>query len=324
MAHQYQMLQSLTWFGGFSTGSFSELLVHDGWEWSNEFHELLEAGVPYEEAYPMWIDRIEKDTGKEFNPMEYSPFHSSATTKRTFGVLEATAEANEWLVNNRAFVEDYGLSASFFMPRKVDSSDDRYSSEAKQRAVNYGLRDYKTPATFLSELYYQASYPEYHLRRVSHLARKYALTAAGLPSTNEDRKWTVWFDMWSNRNPVFSSRISGSDAQDRRDATLEEFRRLLAVPSLIPDGLHTEDLKEAMRTIVELDSLYARLKNDRTASAQRQRDSLKYLSYKFMERFIQGRPWLNEMYYSVFLPQLGDTWLAKLQAGVIDVPRLAA
>lgn len=324
MALQYQILQGLTWFGGFSTGVFSELVLNEGWEWSTEFHELLEAGVPYEEAYPKWVERIESQTGEEFDPMKYSPFVASASTKRTFAVLESTREANEWLLTHENFVDDYGLSAAFFMPRSIDVEDDRYSAEAKQRAINYGLRDYKTPAEFLSELYYQAAYPEYHIQRTRHLHRKYALKKAGLDTQPEERRWDAWLDTWSRRNPVFASRIASGDAQLRREKTIEEFRQLLARPSLIPDGPHVQDFKEAMRTIVEVADMYEALKNVRTTSAQQKRDALRFVSHRFMERFIDGRPWLNEMYYSVFLPLLGDTWLAKAEAGIVDVPRLAA
>jgi hypothetical protein len=38
-----------------------------------------------------------------------------------------------------------------------------------------------------------------------------------------------------------------------------------------------------------------------------------------MAAAVEGRPWLNEMYYSVFLPLVSDSWLAKYEAGLIDV-----
>jgi hypothetical protein len=38
-----------------------------------------------------------------------------------------------------------------------------------------------------------------------------------------------------------------------------------------------------------------------------------------MEDFVQGKPWLNELYYSIFLPMLGDTWIAKYNNGLIKI-----
>ena len=324
MAHQFQMLQALTWFAGFTTGTFSELVTHEGWEWQSEFQALLDFGVPFEEAYPLWMKRIEAETGRPFDPQEWSPFRASQTTKSTFAALEATAEANEWLVENREFVEVYGMASPFFMPRRVDSTDDEYSSEAKQRAVNYGLRKYRTPSEFLSELYYQTAYPEYHRQRTKYLRERYALKSSGMDITDRDRRWHAWLDSWSARNPVFASRIATANSEERRNQTIEEFRRLLAAPSVIPAGLHTEDLKQVMRVIIELDDLYTILKNVRTTAAQQRRDQARYISYRLLERFIRGRPWLNEMYYSVFLPLIGETWISKMEAGVVDIPQLGA
>lgn len=131
MAYQFQIIQALTWFGGFSTGIMADTLpIGEGWEWNQEFFDLVEKGIPHEEAYALWTARIEKEEG-EFDPMKHSPFRASQNSKKTFAVVEATQDANEWLVENQEFVETFGLSSSFFMPRKIDSEDDRYSAEAK-------------------------------------------------------------------------------------------------------------------------------------------------------------------------------------------------
>ena len=323
MAYQYEILQALTWFGGFSTGMMADLVSHEGWEWEERFHELIGAGFSYEEAHQIWIRRIESETGEPFDPMKWSPFRASESSKRTFAVVEATQDANVWMFENEEFIRAYGMSATFFMPRRFDSDDDRYSTEAKSRAINYGLRDPRTPAEYLSELYYQAAYPEYSERRGKYLRERYVMLGDGNDTTDLDRKWHAWVDSWSLRNPVFASKINSQDSATRRVQTINEFRMLLAKPSLIPVGLHTADLVQAMQIIVELADEYDVLKHVNSMESQQRREAVRYATYTFMHRFVRGKPWLNEMYYSVFLPLISETWIAKLEAGLID-PRMAA
>ena len=147
----------------------------------------------------------------------------------------------------------------------------------------------------------------------------------GNDTTDLDRRWYAWVESWGRRNPVFASKIASQDSVARRTGTIEDFRRLLAKPSVIPLGLHTADLIQAMQIIVELADEYAVLKHANTRGAQERRDAVRYGTYTFMQRFVQGKPWLNEMYYSVFLPLISETWLAKFEAGLIDPnPRMVA
>lgn len=323
MAQQYQLLQGLSWFT-FGTGRLSDLVSHDGWEWNEEFFSLLSIGVPYEEAYPLWMKRVTEETGKPFDPLMHSAFRVSSTTKRTFGVLETTEEATSWLMNNEEFVRGFGLSSSFFMPRGLDSDDDDYSTEAKQRLLNYGLKSHKTTSEFLMELYYKASYPEYHRNRVNYLKNKYALQATGQDTTRIDREWHVWADSWGQHNPVFAARVATGTAKIRREETIHEFKLLLAAPALIPDGEYIDDLLVAMRIIVEVSDVFESLKNQSGVHIQKRRDDVRFQSYQFMKEFTRGRPWLNEMYFSVFLPLIGETWIAKLESGTSGISGLVA
>ena len=36
---------------------------------------------------------------------------------------------------------------------------------------------------------------------------------------------------------------------------------------------------------------------------------------KKMEALLEGRPWLNEMYYNLFVPLISEEWTIKLQLG---------
>ena len=319
MGRQYQLLQALTWFFGPATGALADLTLHENWEWNQEFHDLLEMGLPYEEAYPQWIQNVEARTGEKFDPVEHSPFRTSGYTKIPFAVLETTQEANRWLVDNDAFARDFTMSSAFFMPRKFDVDDDEYVAEAKQRQMNMGLRKLDTPEEFLSELYFNISYPTYNKHRVTYMTRKNAMRAARMDTTELDKNWDLWYASFQLQHPVFVNQITTGTARIKRDQTVSEFRLLTESPELVPEGLHREDVLDAMATIVGFADKMDALKGQADPQARAKRDALRYQYKRVMEEFVHNKPWLNELYYSVFLPIIGESWIAKQQAGLVNV-----
>ena len=319
MARQYQLLQAMTWFFGPATGSLADLTLHENWEWNQEFHELLEMGLPYEEAYPSWVKNIEARTGEKFDPVEHSPFRTSAYQKIPFAVLETTQDANRWLVDNEDFARDFTMASSFFMPRRFDVEDDEYVAEAKQRQVNMGLRRLNAPEEFLSELYFNISYPIYNKHRTTYLARKNAMRARNMDTAKLDQKYDLWYASFQLQHPVFVNQITTGTARIKRDATVNEFRLLVESPELVPEGLHREDILNAMATIVGFADKMDSLSGLTDPNARAARDAVRYKYMRVMETFAHGKPWLNELYYSVFMPILGESWVAKHQAGLVNI-----
>ena len=322
MAMHLQILQGLTWFFGPAAGQLSDLITHENWEWNTEFQGLLDAGVSYEEAYRIWIKNIEAREG-EFNPIEYSPFRTSKTSKVPYAVLEGTQAANVWLAENDQFVRGFTMASAFFMPRKFDVEDTEYVSEAKQRQINTGLRSTITSEEYLEELYGNAAASTYYRMRNDYLKRKYALRAGGASTEIVDRRWQAFMDAFTKTHPVFGYQITTGISKDRRENTINEFRVLVGNQDLVPEGDHREDILAAMATVVDLHDQLAALTGRQSATATDKRNALKVLYWREFEAFIQGKPWLNEIYYSVFWPLIGDSWMAKYDAGLVDAPVVA-
>lgn len=319
MAKQYQLLQAMTWFFGTGTGYLADLTLDENWEWNTEFHELLELGMPYEEAYPTWVNNIEARTGEEFNAMEYSPFREGAYEKIPFAVLETTQDANVWLVDNGEFAQTFKMSSAYFMPRKFDVDDDEYVAEAKQRQINMGLRTLQSPEEFLEQLYFNVSYSSYSKRRTTYLKQKNQYINAGVSTEELDKNWDAFMASFKEQHPVFNHVISTGTARERREETLREFRVLLESPHLVPEGLHKEDVLNAIATIVGYADKIASLQGLSTPDAQSKRDAIKIQYLKVLESFTRNKPWLNELFYSVFVPLIGESWLAKYEAGNVSV-----
>ena len=317
-ARQYLLLQSMSWWLGPATAKLSQLTTDPAWEWNKEFYDILDAGVPWEEAYENWQNRIIAEEGS-FDPFKYSPFRVSPTSKSTFAVLEATQEANVWLTHNKGFITNYPHTSAFFMPRGFKSDDDEYSSEARARQHAYGLRYYDTPREYLENLYYQNAMPTYMRARKAYQSKRYYSRSLGLSTDQMDREWDVTEQMFFTSNPIFTKRFQSGESRELRTKTVDELELLVADPSQIPDGPHKEDLILAANHILLLDRTMRDLRGLRSVDAQNSRESARMSAYEGMRRLVVGKPWLNEIYYSVFLPILGDTWIARYEAGLIGV-----
>ena len=93
---------------------------------------------------------------------------------------------------------------------------------------------------------------------------------------------------------------------------------ILESPNLVPKGLHREDVLNAMATIVGYADKMDSLSGLTTPTAQDQRDAVKIQYLKVLESFTRNKPWLNELFYSVFVPLIGESWLAKYDAGNVS------
>ena len=317
-ARQYLLLQALSWWLGPATAKLSQLTTDPAWEWNKEFYDILDAGVPWEEAYETWQSRIIAEEGS-FDPFKYSPFRVSPTSKSTFAVLESTQEANVWLAHNKDFITNYPHTSAFFMPRGFESADDEFSSEARARQHAYGLRYYDTPLEYLENLYYQNAMPTYMRARKAYQYQRYLSQSMGISTDRLDREWDATEKMFFTSNPIFAKQFQSGESRELRTKTIDELELLIADPSQIPEGPYKADLIAAGTEILLLDRTMRDLRGLRSADAQRSREEARKRAYLTMERLIIGRPWLNEIYYSVFMPVLGDTWIARFEAGLIGV-----
>ena len=317
---QYMLLQALSWFGGPAVGRLQKLMTNDAWEWNEEFYQMLEGGIPYEEAYLAWMENIVAREG-EFDPYKYSPFRVSTTEKVPFSVIESTQAANEWIAGNPMFIDDYPQLSTFFMPRAFEGDDDDYSSEARSRAIARGLRVTSNPREFLERLIFNITFPKFVQMRTEHQTRRYMMEARGQDTTQLDLVWDSNMNMFNKANPIFMAHYQSGNAREKRVVALNEAELLLADPSRIPDGPYNGDILAALEVWVTFSKTMRDLKGAPGRDATDERNLARLIAYDRMKKMVKGRPWLNEIYYSLFIPALGDTWLAQYNAGLIQGSR---
>ena len=138
-----------------------------------------------------------------------------------------------------------------------------------------------------------------------------------MDTSSLDMGWTIWKESFDRTHPVFAEHLAQQN--DRRERTITEMRMLVSSPELIPDTRRKEDILMAMSVIVDFDNQLKNLRGRNSRTATDSRNRLKFIYKGEMEKFVNGKPWLNELYYSVFLPMVGDSWLAKFDAGLIEI-----
>ena len=317
MALQLQILQALTWGLGPATGTLADLVTHENWEWNEMFQEIIDKGVPYEEAYRIFMENVEAFTGEPFNPLEFSPFKVGRSEKVSYAVLEGHQSANEFIAAYPEFMGTFRYTSSFFLDRKFDVEDTEYVAETKQRQINLGLSYVREAEDYLEELYSNAAAGTYHKNRQDYLIKRYTMISRGMDTTSLDAGWDIWKEGFDRTHPVFASHLAQQN--DRRERTITEMRMLVSSPELIPDATHKQDVLMAMSVIVDFDNQLKNLRGRNSRTATDSRNRLKFIYKGEMEKFVEGKPWLNELYYSVFLPMVGDSWLAKFDAGLIEI-----
>ena len=203
------------------------------------------------------------------------------------------------------------------MPRGFGPDEGEFSAEARNRAIAYGLVEEKTPKEFLNKIYFDQAYSLYAKERQAYLSTRYEMKAAGAVTMRLDRDWQAWSNSFRETHPVYANYMTSGNASNKRDRTVQEFRYLLQDPTLVPAGEHNQDILDTMKTIVGLVDELAGLRHLTYSGVGDERNRIKAEYYGLLTEFALGKPWLNELYYSMFLPILGDTWLAKYNAGLI-------
>jgi len=318
MGRQYSLLQTMTWWAGPATARLHDLMNNESFERNQDLWELVGNGVPWEEAYGMWMEKIIAEEG-EFDPFKHTPFMVGTHKKGTVAVLETTEQANDWIVDNNPFINNFPNTAAFFMDRGFDSDDDDYEADAKARLVAHGLLELQTPVEYLNEVYYKSAMPQYQKMKTDYLEKKYALLANKQDTSGLDRQWDADNLQFMTSNPVFAKEYQGGRSRDKREASMKEIELLVNNPDKVPEGPYKADLLAVMGLATQMEKDLFKLKGQTTGEASELRNNIKVMVYLTLRDFVRGKPWLNEIYYSLVLPLLGENFVAKFENGLIKV-----
>lgn len=349
VAKQLVIIQNATAFFG-PTAAGPSLLNHpDVWEWNEKFQIRLDRGMSHEEAFVEMYDEyyaefVEAQTAAGASPEEItvewqkevlkiSAFSTGRTDKESIAATPQTVAAYEWLNANREWVNSFPLAGAFFIPRGLTEEDREWSVEARDLELAMGLRTMRTSDELIESIYVTAGAIGYFKQSKQHQQQIAAMRAArdrgernpishlswAEEIARAERQWDIWKQQWMNTHPVFHNAMFGQESEQRRMWTLRQMEQILADPSSIPETDHRDDLIAAMDWIIQTDRALMRWSGVQSGEATRERNKIKAEALAVFEEEIKGKPWLNELYYNLFIPMLEEGWIIKYEAGAVDL-----
>ena len=355
VAKQLMLIQNLSWWGGLATGTPRSFVDDPNWEWNQKFQQLRDTGIPYEQAFREMLEEYRTEfwdeyVGEHFGTPDWaqnweeadattqrgitqafksewltellriSAFQQGKTGKYTVAATPQTVAALDWMTSPGAasFMDHSPLASTFFIPRGTNPDERMYESEARALQLVRNMRFEKTPEQYLESIYISAAGIAYY--GYAEAATK-DLVAARLAGDRDlvkliERRWDNFNRDFKKVHPIFAASTHLSQSKMRRETLMTDMRLLLADPSLIPENTpYADDILAGMALVVSMDNQLDLLTDRSDKDAQQARNRIKFDHMKKMEALLEGRPWLNEMYYNLFVPLISEEWTIKLQLG---------
>lgn len=171
----------------------------------------------------------------------YKPTSSAYETGRSKmlasgSYVPATDKALSWMTQNQDFIHTYSSVAAYFVPN--ESTKDPFSDAAYQTQLELGLRQRKTPAEFMADIYVKHAesqfYPtvaEYDRRIAAAKASGDTATAASLTQSK-----SAWEAQFKALNPAMGHKLDDyGAARATASDQLADLRTMLS-KGAVPDG----------------------------------------------------------------------------------------
>jgi hypothetical protein len=160
--------------------------------------------------------------------------------------LPESAQAQGWIEQNAALINQYPEAAIWLMPQAL--TKDPYSQTAYNEQIADGLRVKDTPQQFLDALYTAAGDQTYYAALAEHEA---VINSLGQGSSTakdaEYAKWDQYVQQLQIQQPTWfaNSSIFSAQKQAQEQQTIVQLQDLLASP-LAPKGKQTDLVKQVM------------------------------------------------------------------------------
>lgn len=298
--------------------------------------------------------------------LKFSALLSAKTEKNVISELPTTKANSDWLkeidpdtgMSNGDWVMLNPLANSYLMERGNSEGETEYESYAREWAIGEGLRTEKpwediamalfttVPASLFYPTKLKFDKAILELRRAEEAGiplPDYFDWADGGPNTyteaiaRVEQRYVSWERGFKATHPVWAATREVDD--NPRAETIESIGNLLRVyekGGYIPESEHKLDVLYGMQIIYNMSMNLKSFKGtdgvvvpgtDKTATEWR--DGIKTQASQEFGAFIVGRPWLNNLYYSLFQPLLQEDWLIKYEVAeqeeeFVNLPEILA
>lgn len=313
-----------TWFTSTGQGTLEDLKFGDAWDWNAEFHWYVKKGWTFDEALLKFYENHKYDENFDAESWEdqqkMNLFRVGTTQKTGLGYTQQSEEVDLWLKTNEEFALANRHITGFLVPYEQDVDyDEDMAWGWKQRQIAYGLRRLKSKEEFITDLYFNGSASEFYDRKNAA-----EITIAKLEATGQKRsadavrdRFDVWNEAFLNRHPVFKREMAIGGSKVRREGAIEEMRRALASPDVVPDTPHKDQIMSVFDDIVRMDQELRMLSE--TEGVADYRNFVKAFFYRRIEAKVAGHPHLQPLLSNLVIPYLDEGWVAQFVAGLVRI-----
>jgi hypothetical protein len=238
-----------------------------------------------------------------------------------------TQIAHDYVFANQDLMTAFPYAAPFFIPLGKTEAEREYSPESRSLTMAIGLRHEKNTEEIVRSVYSSAAAIGYYQASIEHQRMLARFRKLGNKDAIllENRTWDIKKSSYLASHPAFRKTMFSQESKARRIETVEQFEVILADPSLIPeDTPHRGDILTAMSWIVQYHTSMERLFGLTTIGARDKRNQIRHAFYIRFVEAIKNRKHLHPLYYNLFVPMIGESWIVKLEEGQFQSLGLAA
>ena len=251
----------------------------------DRYHQLIEK-VGYDEAYGYWM--------KE-HPNEI-PFLIGGTEGESQAYLPMTTRAMEFMDENRDIMTRYKKAAGFLVPQESGDTDMR----AWQLAMDLGLRNFKDIGDYVDDISRATDMSFYYEQKQKYDQALLQLKASGQSGTPLRNAWSDWRDQWLPFHPLVQKEIEeGQIRQDNREATLDEFSKMLNDPD-VPRTASLEKMRVLVDGYYRLQAAIAPIASKRDDMSLDQKEQMRARFQSWAKDYTASDPGAKLMFDRIF------------------------
>ncbi len=256
--------------------------------------------LPYDQAVSEFLK-------ENPNASAYTVFDSTSTGGAE---LPSTQAAANFLNSNADFVKEYPQAAGWLIPRTM--GNEPFNAAAYREQIQYGLRDTKTPESFLDDIITAPAASQYY--------NGYDEEQASLAQVKNDpaqasairANWDQESQQFLAQNPTFAQSLTSSTKKVQREETIDELNTALEDPS-IPESAQTDQVRTLLQGFDAYQQSYSTLLGQTSTAAEKEKDAMKANFIAEGNEYAQENPAVSDMWNVLIRPEVTDT-----EAGLAD------
>ncbi len=294
---------------GFTLGASGNVRIDEDVELDQDFQELLDAGLPFDQAVGAFIEK---------HP-DASPYTVFRSRTESGAPIPATEDAFGWMTSNEAFISNFKTIAPWMIPQGKSEEYGPIERRARNQALAMGLRINKTDEEIVRQFYWAEAAEDYF-----RIMDDYTLEIAELNARNMiterqqvQAEMNAWKAAYLRQHPIFAEDLQSTDGRQRRARLIEEARLVLAAPEQIPEFPHEQEFITLLQLLVDFDDRMKSVSGLQSGDAQEFRERSRAEFYNLTRQIVRRYPALETFWQSNIRPLLGSDVIAELEvAGV--------